>query len=245
MNGSWSKSCNACFVLALFMLLPSLSTASNVDLDPWESMNRKIHGFNDVFDKYLLKPVATGYDKVLPDVVQNRVSNFYFNLTEINTVVNDLLQGKFKQAGNDTGRFLVNTTVGLVGMFDVAKHIGLPKSDSEDFGQTLAVWGWSNSRYLVLPFLGPNTLSAIGGMPLDSMMNPISYVDHVPTRNTLTGVNIIKSRASILEVEGLMTKGDRYVFIRDGYMQRREYLINDGVVEDTFGNNDDEFGDEF
>jgi phospholipid-binding lipoprotein MlaA len=225
-------------ILAVFLLGTAQST---VAADPWETMNRKTYAFNESLDRYLLKPVATGYDKILPDAVQNRVSSFFSNLLDLNTVVNDLLQGKFRQASRDFSRFFVNSTLGLAGFFDVAKDMGLPQSDREDFGQTLAVWGWNNDRYLMLPFIGPATITSTMGMPVNSAINPISYVDHIPTRNTLYGTSILDLRAKLLSVEDLMSR-DKYAFMRDTYLQRREYLIKDGAVTDDFGVENDEFG---
>jgi phospholipid-binding lipoprotein MlaA len=208
--------------------------------DPWEGMNRKIHNFNEVMDRYLLKPAASGYEKVLPDRVEDRISNVFDNLFEVRNIVNDLLQGKFKLAANDTGRFLINSTVGIVGLFDVAQKVGLPKSEGEDFGQTLNAWGVAEGPYVVLPFFGPKTLTSAVGTPVDGVLNPVRYIDHVPTRNTTYGVDILDSRAGLLETEKLIS-GDKYAFIRAAYLQRREYLIQDGAVEDSFGSDDEEF----
>jgi len=202
--------------------------------DPWEGFNRKIFVFNDTLDTYALKPIAKGYRAVTPDPVENGISRMFSNLGEIRNVLNDLLQGKFRQAGNDTGRFLVNTTIGLVGFFDVADDLGMPKSDGEDFGQTLGVWGVGEGPYMVLPLFGPTTLRDGPAKIVDMMVNPISEVDHVPTRNAIYGVDVVSTRADLLKAEKLI-KGDRYSFIRDVYLQRREYLVEDGQVEDDFG----------
>ena len=244
MNGMLFKTYKAVLLSILLVCLSSLASASGSEADPWEGFNRKVYGFNEVVDRYFLRPIAVSYDTVLPDVLQNRVSSFYSNLSEINTIFNDLLQAKFAQAGSDTGRFLVNTTLGLVGFFDVAKNMGLPKSDGEDFGQTLAVWGWDDSRYLVVPFIGPRTITSFVGINVAANIGPISYVDHVPTRNTLYGIDLIQIRDKLLPAEKLIT-GDKYVFIREAYLQRRNYLNNDGNVVDDFSANDEEFGDDF
>lgn len=208
--------------------------------DPWQGINRKVFAFNDTLDRYVLKPAAQGYEKVLPDYVEQRVSNVFANLGEIGNVINDLLQGKIGQAGNDSGRFLLNTTVGLAGMYDVAKTVGLPKSEGEDFGQTLNAWGVGEGPYLVLPFLGPSTVTAAAGGLVDSSLDPIRYIDHVPTRNTTYGVDLLDTRATLLEAEKLIS-GDKYTFTRDAYLQRRDYLINDGEVQDNFGGGDEDF----
>ncbi|MBV1932349.1 MAG: VacJ family lipoprotein [Porticoccaceae bacterium] len=208
------------------------------DNDPLETFNRAIFSFNDTADKWLLKPIARGYRAVTPNPVEHGVGRMFSNLGEVLSVVNDVMQGKFGQAGNDSGRFLVNSTVGLVGFFDVAQHWGMPKSDGEDFGQTFGVWGMGQGSYLVLPFLGPSTFRDAPGRALDSFLNPIGYVDHVPTRNEIYGANVLSVRAELLEAEKLIT-GDKYSFMRDVYLQRREYLTLDGQVEDDFG--DDEY----
>lgn len=208
--------------------------------DPWEGFNRKIFVFNDTLDHYIVKPAAKGYEKVLPDYVEQRVSNVFSNLGEITNVINDVLQGKLFQAGNDGGRFLVNSTVGLIGMYDVAKKVGLTKSDGEDFGQTLNAWGVGEGPYVVLPFLGSYTVSAAAGSAVDSQFDPVRRIDHVPTRNTTYGVGLLDTRATLLEAEELIS-GDKYTFVRDAYLQRRDYLINDGEVQDSFGASDDEF----
>lgn len=212
--------------------------------DPWENWNRKVYAFNDVADRYALKPLAKGYRYITPDPVETGVANVFSNLFEIRTIANDLLQLKFAQAASDTGRFVVNTTLGLVGIFDVASVIGLEKHQ-EDFGQTLGYWGVGSGPYLVLPFLGSNTVRDGIAMVPDSYLDLIpEQVDHVPTRNQLMVTRLISGRAALFTAEELIT-GDRYTFIRDAYLQRREFLVNDGVVEDSFGEEDfDESWDE-
>lgn len=210
------------------------SSESEGTQDPWEGFNRKVFVFNDTLDTYALKPVAKGYRAITPDPVEDGVSRMFSNVGEIVNVVNDLLQGKFRQAGNDTGRFLVNTTIGLVGFFDVADDLGMPKNEGEDFGQTLGVWGVGEGPYLVLPLLGPGTLRDGPAKIVDFLIDPISEIDHVPTRNQIHGVGVVSGRADLLKAEELIS-GDKYSFIRDVYLQRREYLLNDGQVEDDFG----------
>ncbi len=213
-------------------------------VDPWEGFNRSMFAFNDTLDTYFLKPVAKGYRAVTPDPVENSVSNVFDNLGEVRNVLNDLLQGKWAQAGNDSGRFLINSTIGLAGLFDVAGKMGLEKSDGEDFGQTLATWGVGRGPYLVLPFFGPSNVRDGLSRPVDIYSDPITYIDDVPTRNTITGVGLISSRAGLLQGEDLIS-GDKYLFIRDAYLQRREFLIKDGEVEDDFGGDFDDFEDDF
>jgi|SRR5690606_27023827 len=205
--------------------------------DPWEGFNRKVFAFNDVADRYVLKPVAKGYQAVTPQFVERGVHNMFGNLGEIRNVVNDLLQAKFQHGAQDAGRFVVNSTVGVLGFFDVASKIGLEAHD-EDFGQTLGYWGLESGPYIVLPLLGPRTVrDAVGSIP-DGYTDPVVMgVDHVPTRNQILGLRVVDVRASLLQAEELMS-GDRYIFMRDAYLQRRHFLVKDGVVEDTFGDDD-------
>ena len=210
------------------------------DRDPWEGFNRAMFRFNDTADRWFLKPAAVSYRQVTPMFMQTGISNFFSNLHEINNILNDVLQWKWGQAGNDTGRFLVNSTVGLVGLFDVAQHMGLERSDGEDFGQTLAVWGMSSGPYLVVPFLGPSTVRDAPAEVVQWYTNPLSYLDDNAVENTLKSVDVIQIRASLLQAETLL-QGDRYVLMRDAYLQRREFLINDGEQEDDFGGDLDEY----
>lgn len=230
----WRKPC--LFGIALILPLSVVATESR-DHDPLEGFNRAMFRFNDAADRWALKPIARGYRTITPDPVERSVARMFGNLGEVLNIVNDMLQGKVGQAGNDSGRLIINSTIGLIGIFDVAELWGLPKSDGEDFGQTFATWGVGQGPYLVLPFFGPSTFRDAPGKALDSFLNPIGYVDHIPTRNQLHGANIISDRAVLLEAEKLI-KGDKYSFIRDVYLQRRDYLINDGQVEDDFGGDD-------
>ena len=202
--------------------------------DPLEPYNRVMFQFNETADRYFMKPVARGYRAVTPDPVERGLSRMFDNVGEVVNVANDLLQGKFDQAANDAGRLLINSTLGLAGFFDVAADMGLDKSDGEDFGQTLGRWGLGSGPYLVLPFLGASTLRDGPARFVDGQIDPISDIDHIPTRNSIYGVDLVVTRAELLKAEELVT-GDRYTFIRDVYLQRREYLVNDGEFEDPFG----------
>ncbi|WP_233998852.1 VacJ family lipoprotein [Microbulbifer pacificus] len=216
------------------------SAEEPADRDPWEGFNRAMFRFNDTADRWFLKPVAISYRQITPIFMQSGVSNFFSNLHEINNVLNDVLQWKWGQAGNDTGRFLVNSTVGIGGLFDVAQHMGLEPNDGEDFGQTLAVWGVSSGPYVVLPMLGPSTVRDFPGEVVQWYTNPLTYVDKNSIEYTLKMVDVIQTRASLLQAESLL-QGDRYVLLRDAYLQRREFLINDGEQEDDFGGDLDEY----
>ena len=201
--------------------------------DPWEGFNRKIFAFNDTLDTYAFKPLAKGYRFITPDPMEEGFSRVFSNLGEIVNIANDLLQGKFKQATNDTGRFLINSTVGLVGFFDVADNLGLPNNEGEDFGQTLGFYGVKQGPYLILPIFGPSTLRDAPSRVVDQLINPISEIDDIPFRNALYGTDGLVTRADLLKAEALF-KGDKYAFYRDIYLQRRTYLVNDGKIEDDF-----------
>ena len=207
------------------------------DRDPWEGFNRAVFRFNDTMDRWVLKPVATSYRQITPIFMQRGIGNFFGNLREVTNSFNSVLQWKWGQAGNDAGRFVVNTTVGVAGLFDVAQHWGLEANDGEDFGQTLAVWGVPSGPYVVLPLLGPSTVRDVPGRAVDVYTDPMYYIDHDPTKYVFVFTDLVQTRASLLEAESLL-KGDRYVLLRDAYLQRREFLINDGELEDDFGAED-------
>ncbi|TVP44172.1 MAG: VacJ family lipoprotein [Halomonas sp.] len=210
--------------------------------DPWEGFNRKVFAFNDVVDRYTLRPVARGYRTITPEPVQTGVGNFFSNLGELRTAINSMLQGKPGNAGLATSRFLINSTVGVGGLLDYATHMQIT-ADREDFGQTLAVWGWEDSRYLVLPLLGPSTLRDTTGLPADMASYPVYYVDDNTVRVGLTALNLIDVRAGFLDQEELI-RGDRYRFIRDAFLQSRQFEISDGELgDDPFAADDFDFDD--
>lgn len=201
---------------------------SDVERDPWESYNRKIHSFNTTLDRYVMKPVARGYDAVMPDAPQRGVRNFLRNLAYPVTFLNLLLQGKPEAAMNATGRFLVNTTLGLGGFFDVATKGGLEQYD-EDMGQTLAVWGWEDSRYLVMPFFGPYTVRDLLGRSFYGYFHPISYMVREHDAYYLIAIDLITLRAELLSFDSQIENAtDQYILIRDVYLQNREFKIYDG-----------------
>lgn len=198
--------------------------------DPWEGANRKVFGFNDALDRWVLKPVAKGYDWLFPKPVKRGIGNVFKNIGTPIVALNQLLQGKPGLAVADTTRFVLNTTLGVAGIFDVATPNGLPAHD-EDFGQTFVRWGIADGRFLMLPLLGPSTPTAAVGSILDAMTSPYQLVSPRRDRLIIRGVRTIDGRANLLSTETLIT-GDRYIFIRDAFLQRREFLINDGVVEE-------------
>jgi phospholipid-binding lipoprotein MlaA len=197
--------------------------------DPFERFNRAMFGFNEKFDQWLLKPAARGYDYVLPGPVKQGIGNFFSNLLQPRVAVNDLLQGKPGQSARDTGRFLVNSTVGVLGLFDVAKSVGLEPKE-EDWGQTFAVWGAKEGPYFVWPIIGPRYLRETFGWGFDWFSNPVTYLDPVPSWSAWA-VDIVDTRARFLptdKVIELAAGDDKYVFIREAYRQRRRNLIYDG-----------------
>lgn len=217
----------ACLSLAI---LPIAVHAA--EEDPWEGFNRAMFRFNDTLDTYALKPVAKGYQAVTPQFVEDGIHNVFGNIGDVGNLANDLFQAKFHNAGVDTGRLIFNTSFGLLGFFDVATQMGLQRND-EDFGQTMGYWGVGSGPYLVLPFFGPSTVRDAGGMVPDSFLGPYPYIDHVPTRNVTRAVDVVDTRANLLSAEKLIT-GDKYIFIRNAYLQNREFKVKDGEVEDDF-----------
>lgn len=228
---NWMKGCARLLAGASLALVPFLAQAASEE-DPWESVNRPIFVFNDTLDTYALKPLAQGYQKVTPDFVQTGVHNFFSNIGDVRNLVNDLLQGKARHAGIDTSRLLFNTTFGLAGFIDVATPMGLQRND-EDFGQTLGYWGVGSGPYVMLPLLGPSTLRDAPSLIPDSYTGPYPYIDNVPVRNSIHGLDIVDTRADLLKSEKLIS-GDKYTFIRNAYLQNREFKVKDGQVEDDF-----------
>ncbi len=233
----WSTILAPLLAILLVVSIPVGTFAA--EEDPLESFNRKMHVFNDTADTYVLRPLAKGYRAVTPQPVERSISRVFANLLEVNSAFNSVLQAKFGKAAHHGGRFLINSTLGVAGLFDVAAPMGLVRVDGEDFGQTLAVWGVGPGPYVVLPLLGPSTLRDAPSRYIDTFLDPINTLDHVPTRNTIHGTSVLSSRAGLLDAEELMS-GDKYIFMRDVYLQRRAYLINDGILTDDF---DDDFGD--
>ncbi|MDE2260843.1 MAG: VacJ family lipoprotein [Betaproteobacteria bacterium] len=218
----------AVFLIAGCASLPQGSAAS--DRDPMESYNRAMYSFNDTLDRAVLQPVARGYVAITPDLVRTGISNFFNNIGDLAVFVNDFLQGKAKQGLADGGRFVMNTTIGLLGVFDVATPAGLPRH-REDFGQTLAVWGWDNSTYLVLPLLGPSTVRDTLGLVGDT---PLGLYTNLHTTNTklaeIFAFETVNTRSNLLAASNVLETAalDPYAFVRDAYLQRRRNLIYDG-----------------
>jgi phospholipid-binding lipoprotein MlaA len=225
----------------VFAIFSACATTGNNN-DPYESLNRDVHAFNLKADEYVLKPVAKGYKWLTPNFVDQGISNFFSNLKGVRVTFNDLLQAKFKDAGFDMLRFVVNSTVGIGGLFDVASELDVPKGN-EDFAQTLGSWGVPSGPFLVIPFLGPSSPRAIGGSIGDAPLNPISYIGYAPVSIGLQAINVTDSRADLLQLENVIEEMKDYALMRDAYQQRQKYLINDGKIsDDDF--DDDDFYDE-
>lgn len=229
MQTNWIR--NVASSLALLGLLGGCASTQG-SRDPLEGFNRGVYKFNDTVDKAAIKPVAGAYKAVVPGPVRSGVDNFFSNLGTVVTIVNDLLQFKFSQAMDDTGRFVINTTFGIGGLIDVASMDGIEKR-SEDFGQTLGYWGWKDSTYIVLPFLGPSTLRDTGGLVVDgAFIDPLYYLHPVRDRNQLLVTKFIDKRSQYLPASDLLDEAalDPYAFMRDAYQQRRTNQIHDGDV---------------
>lgn len=215
--------------------------------DPLEPFNRAMFTFNRTADRYVLKPVATGYKAVMPDFAQRGVINFFSNLGEPITIVNGALQGKFLQATSDTGRFLLNSTAGFAGLMDVATKAGLPRHD-EDFGQTLGYWGVGTGAYLMLPLLGPSNGRDLIGRGADYFSNPLYYVQENNSDEDYifygsTALNLVSIRTQLLSADALLDGAiDPYIFVRTAYLQNRLNKVYDGSPPKSllYGSDDDE-----
>ena len=208
-------------------------TGGGVDPDPLEPANRAFFTFNESLDKYLIKPVAKGYVQITPEPFRMLVTNFFDNLRYLNVILNSFLQGKFEQGFSDVGRFVVNSTIGLAGLVDVATDMNLPRHE-EDFGQTLAVWGAGQGAYIYLPVRGPNSVRDVPDLATSAFLNPLTYVTGA-ILFPVTALGIINARANLLDETNIRDEAavDVYSFTREAYIQRREYLIHDGNPPST------------
>lgn len=214
---------------------PSEGTRSPAD--PWEAVNRPIDSVNNSFDRVLLKPIAKGYEAVVPRFMRLGVGNFRANLRTPLVAINNLLQGKGKAAASDTGRFLLNSTAGVLGLFDPATAAGL-EVHNEDFGQTLAVWGVPDGPYVIVPLLGPNTLRDALATPLNIAADPLAWYSNRSVRDKIWALRFIDIRQSLFSAEALIQgSADRYLTVRESFLQRRNFLVHDGdppVDEDFY-----------
>lgn len=217
---------------ALFFVLTGCATTSDYQdpRDPIEGFNRAMYSFNDALDKALIKPLAQGYKAITPAPVNRGISNFFGNLADVGSAINNLLQFKLKHAASDVSRVLVNTTIGLLGFIDVASNMNLQKYD-EDFGQTLGTWGVGAGPYIVLPLLGPSSGRGVIGVVVDWYTDPVRYVEPNHWRNTLAGLRAIDARADLLGASRVMEEAalDPYEFSRDAYLQKRQNDVYDGA----------------
>ncbi|HEV3009029.1 MAG TPA: VacJ family lipoprotein [Burkholderiales bacterium] len=216
-------------VLALACASGCASLKGDDPRDPWEGLNRGVTKFNDTFDEYLATPVARTYVKVLHQEIRSRIANFFSNLADPFIGVNNFLQGKFESGVNDWARFAFNSTIGLLGIHDVASEMGLEKNN-EDFGQTFGRWGAGPGPYLVLPILSSSTLRDTVGLGFDWTFDPLGEVRPINLRNSLVVLRGVNLRADLLEASRILEEAalDKYVFQRDAYLQRRQSLVYDG-----------------
>ena len=227
----------------LLVLLFSYPVFGEEISDPFEDLNRDIFIFNEKLDEILLKPAAIAYRKVTPQFARSGVTNFFNNLEEIDTTINQVLQGEIKYAFNDAGRFVINTTIGLFGLIDVASKMGLERHE-EDFGQTLGVWGFDSGPYIMIPFLGPSNPRDLLSRPISSFLSGTFAMEDDDVKITLVGIDALETRERLLDAETLII-GDKYIFVKDAYVQSREYEIKNGSTEEDefLDDMEDIFGD--
>ena len=226
-------------VIYLLIIFSSISVVSEEVNDPFEEINRKTYAFNEKLDEILVKPIAETYSKA-PPKIKNGVTNFFNNLEEVDTFINQLLQGKPKKSLNDLTRFIINTTIGIGGFIDVASKMGLQRHE-EDFGQTLAVWGVSEGPYIMLPFLGPSTLRDTVSRPVSSFLSVSFHMTETDVNIALKSIDALETRERLLDVESLLS-GDKYSFVKDAYIQSIMYEVKDGInVDDSFVDDMEDF----
>lgn len=224
----WCYVKSAVLVLGIAILLGGCATTAN-NKDPIEGFNRAMFALNEGLDAAIIRPVAKGYEFVAPSFVRTGVSNFFGNIADVFIAVNNLLQGKGVEAASDAGRFLVNSTVGILGLLDVATEWGLEKHE-EDFGQTFGRWGMDTGAYIVLPLFGPRNVRDGVGLALDLAADPLGHANDVSTRNSLKALRLVNDRAVLLPADKIIDEAalDKYSYLRDAYLQRRRSLVFDG-----------------
>lgn len=215
--------------LSLALLVSAPVLASEDVNDPYEGFNRAMFAVNETLDRYALRPVAQAYDAGVPVPVRSSVGNFFGNVGEVWVGTNSALQGKGTEAGSSLARFLINSTVGIFGLFDVASEMGIYRGN-EDFGQTLAVWGVGDGPFLFFPVIGPRTTRDSFGWAVDTMVDPVGQIDYDATRLGVTAVRVVDIRAGLLPADKVLEQAalDKYAYVRDAYLQRRQNLIYDG-----------------
>ena len=201
--------------------------------DPWIELNQHIFAVNDYFDQRLVRPIALSYTSITPRAFQVGVGNFFDNLQDVNIAINDFLQLKVQEGLSDSSRVIINSTMGVGGLMDVATNLGLDRNE-EDFGQTLGAWGIETGPYLFLPIFGASNLRDSVGLMVDAVFNPIRFLQNLETRYSLYLADELDFRSSLLAYDELII-GDRYLFVREAYVQNREYVVHDGEKADDFG----------
>ena len=237
------RSCALCLALGVAVCAADDALPKSYG-DPFEVINRPIFVFNDAVDRWALRPAAKGYDYVVPQVAQRGVGNVLSNLYDVTSALNALLQWRWAGAAQSTGRVLLNSTVGLAGLFDVATPLGIERART-DFGQTLSRWGVPEGPYVVLPLLGPRTFRSGTATLVDTFALSVPpHLDDRALRNMIWGTELIHLRAQLLEADTLIS-GDRYIFVRDAYLQQRRAFVNDGEVEDAFSDFEEGWDEDF
>ena len=228
-------------LILIAIVLLSFSEAHTEEVkDPFEDINRITFNINDTLDNKVAKPAAIFYGDITPVFVQNRITRFFKNLAEIDTFINQILQGEPKLALNDFGRFTINSTIGLFGLFDVATEMGLQMHD-EDFGQTLGVWGIPDGPYIMLPIIGPSNVRDLMSRPISSFLSGTFAMTDTDVKLALTALDALETRERYLDFEAIIT-GDRYTFVKDAYAQSRDYEISNGLSDkDDFLDDIDDF----
>lgn len=219
-------------VVAAFIFLAGCATVDPEfadPRDPWEGFNRAIYSLNDTLDKAIIKPLAQGYNLIVPTPVNKGVTNFFNNLGDVTSAINNLLQFKMGRAISDIGRVAINTTIGIGGLFDVASNMDLPRY-GEDFGQTLGTWGVATGPYLVLPLIGPSSGRGTVGVVVDWFTDPVTYLEDDTLRWSLRGLDLVDTRADLLNASRVVEEAalDPYAFVRDAYLQSRQNEVYDG-----------------
>jgi phospholipid-binding lipoprotein MlaA len=225
-----TKTVASAFLVGASLSLAGCATGPDRDpRDPLEPLNRAVYSFNDMIDRIALEPLAQGYQAITPAPVDKGITNFFNNLGDLRSAVNNLLQFKIGRAFSDVGRFAVNSTVGVLGLMDVASNMDLPRYN-EDFGQTLGVWGVGSGPYVVLPFFGPSSGRDGVGVVVDWFTDPLMLVEDDATRWGLRGLKLIDTRADLLNASRVLDQAalDPYAFVRDAYLQQRQSVVYDG-----------------
>jgi phospholipid-binding lipoprotein MlaA len=214
-------------LLTLWML-GGCATGSNPQ-DPFEPFNRNVYRFNNEVDQAILRPAARAYRAALPEFIRSSIGNVFSNIGDIRTALNNALQGKFSDAYADFGRFAMNSTLGMLGLFDIASMAGVEKH-REDFGQTLGRWGFGDGPFIMLPILGPSNGRDLAALPVDFATDPVTYINPTSVAVEVSATRIVDRRAELLDASKILHDAalDEYQFVRDGYLQRRRNLIYDG-----------------